>query len=143
MFKDTQVKLLDIPPKNVGKSLTGFKAYYVDRSESSGVYSVLCQCDKEYVGVPKRNIPTRIKEHARDARNDNPNISGLSAHLKEEKHEIKSFKAVDNTTSNIERNIKETFQIIKRQPELNLDSGNAPLIWANCMKSFCKENITE
>ena len=93
---------------NVEKSLTNYKAYYINKSDSNGVYSVSCHCNKEHVEVTKRNIPKRIKEYVRDARNDNPNISDLSVHLRREKRQIQHLKALDNTTSNIKRNIKES-----------------------------------
>ena len=115
IFNKENIVLSEIPPKNIEKNLTLFKSYYVNPDQSSGVYSVHCQCGDEYIGVTKRNLSTRIKEHTRDAQKDIPNMSGLSQHLKETQHSIHECRILENARTAIERNIKETFYILRNK----------------------------
>ena len=63
VFQEVDIIMVDTPPFNMEKSLNQFKHYFNDKLDNSGVYQVECQCNKTYVGVTKRNIRTRIKEH--------------------------------------------------------------------------------
>ena len=136
MFHEVEISMVDVPPPNVEKHINQFKHYYMDRLDNSGVYKVDCQCDKSYIGVTKRNIKTRIKEHIRDTNKVEGNVSGLSSHLKQEKHQIKSVSYLDSANGIVERNIKEASYIAKHAPELNLDRGNIPQIWWSCLHHY-------
>ena len=129
--------MTEVPPPNIEKYYTQYKAYFIEPNQGSGVYAITCQCGEEYVGATKRNLHTRIKEHVRDSQKTNiPNISGLSLHMKETKHNIQSHKILERANSYLERNIKEAYHIIKRKPALNLDSGNLPSDWHQCISNF-------
>ena len=136
MFKRENIFLAEVPPPNYERRLCQYKSYYVDPVNKSGVYLLKCECTDEYIGVTKRNLATRIKEHTRDARKNDTNISGISQHLKESGHKIQSYHILANANTQVERNIKEAFYIIGRKPKLNSDPGNLNISWQQCFRRF-------
>ena len=87
--------------------------------------------------MPQRNLGTRIKkEHVRDAQKTDSNSSGISQHMKTSGHNIQSSRILMQAHTQIDRNVKEAIQIIKRNPGLNLDTGNLDSSWQRCFKRF-------
>ena len=136
IFAELNVHLAESPPCNWEKMISQFKTYFVDHTQKSGVYLLECECSGQYVGVTKRNLATRIKEHIRDARRSESNCSGISQHMRESGHTIQETRILVGANSQVERNIREAFQIIKRNPELNLDAGNLNTLWQRCFERF-------
>lgn len=76
--------------------------------KKSGIYRVSCQsgCDDKYIGMTKRNIGMRLREHLLHFRNLEPLKSAVANHLINEQHRA------DQTTIELIRNVNETNRLI-------------------------------
>lgn len=91
-----------------------------DILQKSGVYKIKCgDCEAIYIGKTKRNLKTRFIEHKRGATTANP-TSGLSQHLKSERHEC-SIENLELLHQLKEGRVLEKYEIleIKRSKKSN------------------------
>ncbi|KAI5750680.1 hypothetical protein M8J77_000330 [Diaphorina citri] len=56
--------------------------------ELSGVYSLRCECGCIYVGMTRRSLKTRLREHFAAARNNKPEKSNFAQHILETGHDL-------------------------------------------------------
>lgn len=60
-----------------------------DKLDQSGIYKINCNnCEKYYVGMTKRNIKTRFKEHFQHIKNNNDQKSAIANHVLTTGHSI-------------------------------------------------------
>ncbi|KYN19367.1 hypothetical protein ALC57_08283 [Trachymyrmex cornetzi] len=89
------------------------------------IYKIKCSdCDASYVGQTKRTLMTRIKEHKNDIRKLNGNLSVVSEHRLNLKHEF-DWEGVDIMDSErwlYRRRVAEMFYIKLQKNSLNLQS---------------------
>ncbi|KAI5715061.1 hypothetical protein M8J77_009976 [Diaphorina citri] len=62
----------------------------IPMDDQSGVYSLECECGKEYIGMTRRSLKTRINEHQSAARNNRPEKSNFAKHIIEEGHDAEN-----------------------------------------------------
>lgn len=53
----------------------------IDNFEKSGIYEIVCKCDKKYIGQTKRQIKTRFKEHISHIKYNRPTKSSVAEHI--------------------------------------------------------------
>ena len=96
-------------------------------SRTHAVYAVTCQtCGEQYVGETLRSVEVRCKEHKDAIRLGQTAKSAIAEHL----HGQINTHVIDWQHVQIihgvrtrERKTREAFQIEKRQPRMNRDSG--------------------
>ena len=105
---------------------------YKDRQSllhSSGVvYQLTCSCGQSYIGQTKRNLITRLNEHR------TCEDSEVCKHLLNNPNYQINFdspKILDRCNHVTKLRIKETFQISKTEPQLNVDNQSLPLYLFN------------
>jgi predicted GIY-YIG superfamily endonuclease len=91
----------------------------------TGVYSVLCECGKVYIGETGHTIETRIKEHRRHYRLGQLEKSAVAEHSILENHCIHWEEAgmLCKTHGYWDRIIKEAIQIKINRQNFNRDNG--------------------
>ena len=58
----------------------------------SGVYEISCQgCNEKYIGMTKRTIEKRLKEHKLQFRNKEPQKSAVAHHLIQKRHRVEEI----------------------------------------------------
>ena len=86
------------------------------------IYRVPCsECDKVYIGETGRQLKIRLKEHKANAKSNNiKNMSGLSQHIKNEKHEINwdDAEILDRDNNYQRRKFKEAVAINKNKENI-------------------------
>ena len=88
------------------------------------VYSIPCECGKEYVGETGRTLHQRMTEHKRAVKNNDPN-NALAVHVTKTHHNIKweDAKVLTREEQWTKRKIKEGLAIRNRVNNMNLDQG--------------------
>jgi len=87
-------------------------------SHQGVVYKISCQdCDASYIGQTKRQLGTRIKEHASDINKKNGSPSVISKHRLNFRHDFEwdNVKIINNERSYPKRQISEMVHIKKQQ----------------------------
>ena len=94
--------------------------------QSSGIYQIPCVCGKVYIGQTGRTISTRLTEHQRSIRLNQPEKSSVAEHALEDFHEIKfrNTTIISRPASLHKRLIREAIEIYKtRNNNLNHTEG--------------------
>jgi hypothetical protein len=96
-----------------------------------GVYQILCECGRVYVGQTGRSIEARYKEHMRHVRLKQPDKSAVAEHNFKTGHHIdfSSISVLDKTTGYMDRLVKEAIEIQLSTGNFNRDGGFM-LSWA-------------
>ena len=97
-------------------------------SRTHAVYAVTCQtCGEQYVGETLRSVEVRCKEHKDAIRLGQTAKSAIAEHVHGQinTHVIdwQHVQIIDGARRTRERKTREAFQIEKRQPRMNRDSG--------------------
>ena len=83
--------------------------------QSSGIYQIPCVCGKVYIGQTGRTISTRLNEHQRSIRLNQPEKSSVAEHALEEFHRIQfqDTKILARPKHLNSRLIREAIEIFK------------------------------
>ncbi|KAL0275931.1 UNVERIFIED_CONTAM: hypothetical protein PYX00_003642 [Menopon gallinae] len=93
--------------------------------EKPGIYNIPCICGKVYIGMGQRNIQTRIKEHERHIRLNQPDKSAIAEHSLSEQHRIlfNRTRLIAQTICPSHLQIRESIEIHKHPYNINRDTG--------------------
>ena len=88
------------------------------------VYSIPCECGKEYIGGTGRTLTQRMSEHKRAVKNGDSN-NALAVHVKQSGHNIQWEEAniLIREGHWTKRKIKEGIAIKEKKNNLNLDKA--------------------
>jgi hypothetical protein len=78
MLAKHNIKSVDLPPRKIFNHFQPVKDALGLRT--LGVYGILCECSRVYIGQSSRSIQLRIKEHNRHIRLPQPNKSAVAEH---------------------------------------------------------------
>lgn len=92
---------------------------------TSGVYAIPCECGTEYVGMTDRSVKTRIKEHSRYLRLNQPDKSAVAEHSLGSGHIINfsNTKVLAKTNGFYNLARREAIEIAQHPNNLNRDRG--------------------
>lgn len=105
---------------------------------TTGIYKVPCECGSVYVGMTNRSIKTRITEHKRHTRLQQPDRSAVAQHSLENNHTI-NFEQVEILAKergfyNLSR--REAVEIEQHPNNFNRDNGyKLSNIWKQVLKN--------
>ena len=91
---------------------------------SGVVYKISCSCGCTYIGQTRRNLTTRLKEHATSEQSE------VCKHLVENPNHQIDFsrpEILGYANDNTRLLILESLFIQEYEPELNIDSKSSPL----------------
>lgn len=114
--------------KPVNKIVNNLKSLKdpVKPEDKSGIYSISCECGKEYIGQTERSIKKRTKEHSADVRLKRCEKSALATHASNTNHKFTfdSVKLKKPCTNRLDLDISEAYYIKKADDKtLNRDLG--------------------
>ncbi|KAM6473987.1 uncharacterized protein PHA67_006582 [Liasis olivaceus] len=118
-----------------------------DPLTTAGVYRIPCSCGQVYIGTTKCSIHTRIKEHERHCRRQQPEKSAVAEHaLKHTGHKIlfENTEILDNTNSHYTRLYREAIEIHKHQHSFNKKEESLKInkTWLPILKNTaCKRSM--
>ena len=145
-WKNTTYKQCSSPPQKIQQMLQSAK-YRRDPLTNAGVYWIPCSCVQVYIGTTKWSIHTRIKEHERHWKLNQPEKSAVAEHaLKQAGHEIlfQNIEILDNTSNHYVRLLhREAIEIHKHQQNFNKKEESLKLnkTWLPALKNtVCKRS---
>ncbi|XP_045535026.1 uncharacterized protein LOC123721196 [Papilio machaon] len=130
------IKTIFTPDSKIAQKLRSPK----DRtlwSYTPGVYKINCSCGSSYIGQTKRTITSRIKEHIRAVKNNDPQKSAIAEHLLDPSTnhwiELHSPQVLSTERHYIPRLVREAIEIAKcknfnREDGFKLSSAWNPVI---------------
>jgi hypothetical protein len=93
---------------------------------NEGVYQVMCQCGKSYIGQTSRALQCRLREHQRDVKNMQTRKSALAEHTwSGPTHNMKfeEAKLIVKENRYFPRIIREAIEIVKTPTNINREDG--------------------
>ena len=105
------------------------------------VYGIQCNdCSSYYVGETERQLRKRLQEHKRKT-------SPVGAHMIQEGHKFTddNVDVLDIDSRWLQRGIKEAYNIVAKEPDLNQDQGrhHLPSIYKPLIKSRDRDSLRE
>jgi hypothetical protein len=134
---------IDVGFKNQG-TLSDFLGTTKDKedceSKKSGIYLLECEdCDSKYIGMTKRRIETRLKEHKADTKKPLNPDSAMAYHSITMNHKIKNeVKLLKEVDEPFKLNVWESLMLSKLKNEnlVNvIKEGNSPSILFDVLNS--------
>lgn len=126
-FREHDMDLVFSNNKKLKNSLGSTKDK-IDDKKKSGVYTIECgDCNRLYIGLSKRSIETRFKEHSSHIKNNRPSRSAVAAHVLHNNHfsvSVNSLKLKKHITDERKLDAYESYYIQKTENTINLDNGN-------------------
>ena len=125
----------------IGRFLSSLKAEINHNEKSNLVYKVPCQnCAFVYIGQTKRDLESRIKEHQRAIKFQQPEKSALCQHSMENDHlidwsEVKILKVKHDYSKHVfseSRYINEKPQVLNRSDWLSFPAVYRKLLYSQC-----------
>ena len=122
--------------KNPGKMsdlMGSLKDQKVEDARKSGIYKLECEnCDSKYIGMTKRQLKTRLKEHLADCSKPLNQESAMAFHCITNGHQLKNeIKLLKEVDENYKLSTWESLELMKHKNE-NLANiykeGNSPSI---------------
>jgi hypothetical protein len=108
-----------------------------------GVFRILCECGKVYIGQARRSLEARCKENTRHIRLDQPEKSAVVEHSINTRHRIDfNISVLDRASGYMDCLIKEAIQIRLNQNNFSGDNGfTLSQAWNPVTKSLFTHNL--
>jgi hypothetical protein len=112
-----------LPPKEVSSFLQPVKGNLGLRTP--GVYRILCECGKVYVGQTGHSVDTRLKEHQRHICLEHPDKSAIAEHTVNLGHRIQFHETsiLATRAQYMDRIIREAIEIELHPNNMNREVG--------------------
>jgi hypothetical protein len=110
---------------------------------TAGIYHIPCKCGKVYVGQTGRTIETRLKEHRRHVRLNQPERSAVAEHSLTTYHRINfdSASKLGTATRYMDHPVREAIKIRLQPDNFNRDDGfNLSYAWDPIIKILQPSN---
>jgi hypothetical protein len=90
-----------------------------------GVYRILCECGRVYIGQTRRSVDIRLKEHQRHASLQHPDKSAVVEHSIDQGHRIRFYNTsiLATKTRYMDRFVREANEIELHPYNINRESG--------------------
>jgi hypothetical protein len=127
-------------PGNLSQKLGTAKEKEKDHLKKSGIYMLKCSdCETKYIGMTKRDIKTRQKEHVADCRKPLNEESAMAFHCIQENHSIDNEVVLLREVNEVYKlSCWESLELFKHQEEdlANIFKlGNSPSVLFSALKS--------
>jgi len=113
------------------------KPHNDEQASKNSVYSIPCECDKEYIGETKRPLQVRIKEHKYNVNKGNTANSKLAKHAWDNSHRFKfeETKIIHREPHYLKRKFIEATLIELNKDSISQSSVELRPLWLPHLKS--------
>ena len=117
------VKVINTKNKSLANAVNARAIIDKKLQEQGVVYEIKCNdCNMKYIGETGRELSVRINEHKKGGtKTIDSNVSGLSQHIRNTKHEINwnDANVIDKENNMVKRKLKEAIKI-RNSPQASL-----------------------
>lgn len=132
-----QIKTAFKTQNTLRQHLTKTKPENTEQASKNCIYSIPCECNREYIGETKRPLEVRLKEHKNSLKNGETSSSKLAKHAWENDHnfKFKEAKIIHRETHYYKRKFVEGALIKLNNTAISQSSVEVRPLWVPLLKS--------